>query len=288
MGASGEPAIQAQAARRAALLDELEQQILELRSSARWAAYLRAQSRFHRYSPRNVLLIATQRPEATQVAGYHAWRRLGRRVNPGERAISILAPITIKEPEGEHARLAGFRWVSVFDLEQTSGVPLPSPVSILEGDATGALEGRLVAAASMLGFTVRYEQLPRGVNGECRWSTRTLAIEPGNPPAQRVKTLVHEMAHGVLHEGERQRPRAEIEAESAAFVVLGACGMDTSAYSAGYVASWIGDEADVAAAIRSSCDTIQRAAGILLTAIESSSGWPPLALPTGELPKPAS
>jgi hypothetical protein len=238
--------------------------VTDLRSTERWLDYLKAQARFHAYSPRNVMLIAMQRPDASQVAGFRTWQRFGRSVDRGERAVSILAPIIVREPELDSRRVTGFRWVSVFDVTQTSGAPLPSPVTILDGSTPDSFEESLAAAASSLGFRLRYEELPSGVNGECRWATRTLAIEPRNPAAQRVKTIVHELAHGILHEDQRNRCLAEIEAESVAFVVLAALGMDSTPYSAGYVASWIGNDRDPAEAINGSCIAIQRASSSIL------------------------
>ena len=253
------------------LLDKLEQQVKDLRRSDRWAAYLRCQARFHRYSPRNVLLISLQRPDATQVAGYRVWQSLGRQVRRGERAISILAPLRSTSHDEEEPRVVGFRWVAVFDIEQTDGAPLASPIDLLVASDAAGLEARLESVACSFGLTVAHETLPVGVNGELRWATNTLAVSATNPGLQRAKTLAHELGHFLLHRHEANRARAEIEAESVAFVVLAAFGADSSRYSAGYVASWLEhDEQDEA--ITRSCEVIHRAATIIIDRLASLDG----------------
>jgi hypothetical protein len=248
-------------------LERLAGEVLALRESDAWQRYLRAQARFHRYSPRNVMLIALQRPEATSVAGFGTWRSLGRRVRKGERALSILAPMVQRGGE-EDLLVVGFRWVSVFDVSQTEGEPLPSPVALLKGSGPRALRASLERAAAAAGFSVVHAELPEGVNGECRWSSATLALRHGTPPLQQAKTLAHELGHALLHRHEPDRARAEIEAESVAYVVLAAHGADAAPYSAGYLASWLGHDGDPTLAIRRSLDAIQRASSQILDAME--------------------
>ena len=256
---------------RAHLLDLLEAEVLALRSSERWSRYLRAQARFHRYSPRNVMLIALQRPDASSVAGYRTWAALDRQVRRGEHGISILAPLLCRtEPDAEPT-VAGFRWVTVFDVSQTDGAPLPTPVVLLEGAEPDQLTWRLARVAERLGFAVELDALAIGVNGETRWATSTIALEPANGPLQRAKTLAHELGHVLLHRHELDRSRAEIEAEAVAFVVLAACGADSSPYSAGYLSSWIGEERDPLEAVRSSCDAIHRASTQILELLEDET-----------------
>ena len=250
----------------------LEEEVIALRKSDAWAAYLAAQARFHRYSPRNVMLISLQRPEATNVAGYTTWAALGRQVRRGERAISILAPLLRRAAPDQDAQLTGFRWVNVFDLAQTDGEPLPSPVSLLRGDAPQSLVDDLIGVANEIGFSVAPCHLPEGVNGECRWASSTIAVEKRNDILQQAKTLAHELGHALLHRNEADRARAEIEAEAVAFIVLAAQGADSTPYSAGYLASWVGPEGDVATSIASSCAAIQRAAAHILSLLECQQG----------------
>ena len=252
---------------RSALLDQLEAAVLDLRDSSAWAAYLAAQARFHRYSPRNVMLISMQRPDATHVAGFGTWRSLGRLVRMGERAIAILAPMVVPDEDGQR-QVRGFRWVNVFDISQTEGGDLPAPVRILDGDDAGRLLESLGAVASGLGLTVTEEDLAPGVNGELRWATATIVVAPANPGLQRAKTIAHELGHFLLHRHEPDRARAEIEAEAVAFVVLASLGVDSSAYSAGYLSSWIGEHGDVGEAISRSCSAISSASQRILSAIE--------------------
>ena len=245
------------------LLERLEEEVLSLRASPAWAAYLAAQARFHRYSPRNVLLLSLQAPEATSVAGYRTWRSLGRHVRSGEKGLSILAPL-MRRDESLDPQVVGFRWVKVFDVSQTDGTPLPSPVTLLEGEGPNGLIRRLEGVAAILGFEVIRSPLPPGVNGECRWASSRIVLEPSNQGLQQAKTLAHELGHVLLHRGEPDRARAEVEAESVAYVVLASAGADAAPYSAGYVSSWIGHEADPHDALSRSMERIQRASSRVL------------------------
>ena len=247
------------------LLEDLAEEITALRESAHWQHYLACQARFHRYSPRNVLLISMQRPDATQVAGFSTWKSLGRNIKRGEKAIAILAPVIRKgSHDDEQEPRIGFRWVHVFDVTQTEGEALPSPVALLEGQDPSCLEAQLSDLAVTLGFRVAYEELATGVNGELRWATSLIVVAPHNPPLQRIKTIVHELGHALLHQHQGDRRRAEMEAESVAFVVLKALTIDSRPYSTGYVASWLGDHDDVSAALLSCCANVHAASSTIL------------------------
>ena len=253
------------------LLNSLADGVELLTCSAEWRRYLEIQGRFYRYSYADALLIARQFPDATQVAGFSAWRRMHRVVRRGERAIWILAPLRSRNPgaEGDEVveRVRGFRAVAVFDLSQTEGEPLPAPFSRLEGgDPDGAYD-RLCALASRIDWKVQLRELAGGVNGDCSHATRIIRVEVRNAPAQRVKTLAHELAHALMHERVESRGLAELEAESAAYVVCATLGIDSSDYSLGYVATWAGGGPAAATAIRQSCARIQRAAGAILSAL---------------------
>jgi hypothetical protein len=253
------------------LLERLEAEILEMRQRPAWARYLAAQARFHRYSPRNVLLISLQAPEATSVAGYGTWRSLGRQVRRGERGISILAPL-VQRDDALDPRVIGFRWVKVFDVAQTDGAALPSPVSLLEGTGPVGLLDRLEVAAAALGFRVERGSLRPGVNGECRWARSTIVLEAANGGLQQAKTLAHELGHVLLHRTEPDRSRAEVEAEAVAYVVLAATGADAAPYSAGYLSSWIGAETDPGPTLARSMERIQRAASRVLSLLAPPEG----------------
>ena len=258
------------------ILATLAEGVARLTSSDEWLAWLDVQSRFHRYSFGNTLLIALQRPEATQVAGFHARLRLSRHVRKGEKGIAIIAPVVRRtrvkdEATGDEQVITGapsaFRIAHVFDLAQTDGTELPAvPVHKLEGDDTDGLYTRLLAVAHSLGFTVEEDYLENGVNGDCNHADARIRVEVRNEPKQQVKTLAHELAHAILH-GSRQelsRERKELEAESVAYVVCTDLGIDSSEYSFGYLATWSGGGTEAQRAITESAQRIQNAAHLIL------------------------
>ena len=226
------------------LLDTLAEGVQALTGSHRWRSHLEVQSRFHRYSFNNTLLIGAQDPDATLVAGFASWKKLGRSVRKGERAIWILAPMVGRrhpDPDGqERQRLLGFRPVAVFDVAQTDGDELPEVCRNLQGDDPRACFDALAGRAVEWGYSVQLTELGGTTNGDCTHALRRIRVEARNRPAQQAKTLAHELAHALLHDGPVDRARAELEAESTAFVVCRTLGLDTGDYSFGYVACWAG------------------------------------------------
>jgi len=233
--------------------DELVRAVEALVSGEDWAAMLEMAARFHRYSSANVLLILSQCPGASRCAGYRTWQGLGRQVRRGEKGIGILAPVIRRrrgEPEAETERiLAGFRVVFVFDYAQTEGEPLPdvAPVA-LTGEAPERLWEALGAQVEAAGF-----ELTRGdcgpANGVTDYMARRVTVSDCLEPAQAAKTVCHELAHALLHDGTEYaagcRGLVEVEAESVAFLVCRAAGLDASAYTFPYVASWAQGETKV-------------------------------------------
>jgi hypothetical protein len=205
-------------------LDWLREGIAQLTSSEEWQRWLSVQRRFSRYSWGNTLLIALQRPDATQVAGFHAWLRMGRHVRKGEKGIAILAPILrrVRVKDDETVIVgspSAFRVTHVFDIRQTDGEELPAPpVSMLQGDDPDALYTRLRSVAAAVGYTVEEDYLD-GQNGDCTPGERRIRIEVRNQPAQQVKTLAHELAHAILHAdlSGLPRKRKELEQKGRAF-----------------------------------------------------------------------
>jgi hypothetical protein len=270
--------------RRTELLATLADGVARLTDSEAWRAWLDVQRRFHRYSFGNALLIAMQRPDASQVAGFHAWRRMGRYVQAGEKGIAILAPIVPRfriadEETGDETIVVGsprrFRVAHVFDVSQTAGRELPTaPVTKLQGDAPAELYDRLRAVAASLGFTVEEDYLPDEVNGTCSHRDRLITVEVRNDPLMQVKTLAHELAHAILHgETTLPRERRELEAESVAYIVCADLGIDSAAYSFGYLASWSAGGDDAHRAITDSAGRIQKAARVILdTAASETEG----------------
>lgn len=193
-----------------------------------------------------------QMPTATQVASFRSWKRdFNRHVMKGERGIEILVSMLVKargeedgqDPDGERHRLVGFRGGHVFDVSQTEGEPLPTIVDeVAEG--VNCYVATLDAVRAVAAYPVEFvADLPKGTNGYFRRG-ELIAIREGMPEGQTVKTALYELAHSRLHdddpmaEGMPDRAMREVQAESVAYAVGAALGLDTSGYSFGYVASW--------------------------------------------------
>lgn len=246
------------------LHEQLQTSLRELVTSEDWQRALAVAARFHDYSFANTQLIWAQSHARgftpSRVAGYRMWQQLGRQVCRGERSLQILAPVTRKvTPESgeeeEERRVVGFRVVHVFDITQTDGEPLPEvAAAVVEGDLPAHWErvGELITAA---GFGLQVADLDRlgDANGITDWQQRDVVIRASLPGAQRFKTAVHELAHIRLHEPTTQgrpgcRGIVEVEAESVAYMVCAALGIDSTGYSLPYVASWSGGDVDKVAA----------------------------------------
>jgi antirestriction protein ArdC len=248
-------------------LERLETAVGQIQDSDTFRAYLDVQARFHRYSPNNALLILAQRPDATQVAGYGAWKALGRQVRRGERGIKILVPMRVRSrsadqqpdatnhqdapkvpgPQAEAdppSTASGVRRLlfgvgTVFDIRQTDGDPLPAiEVPELTGDAGLALYGRFERVAQDEGLAIQRgsERLGPATMGFYSPTERLIVLrETGQ--LQMTKTLAHELAH---HYGTYQTSNAASEtvAESVAYVTLAHHGLDSGVRSFPYVATW--------------------------------------------------
>lgn len=279
------------------LTDKLETGISQVFQSSQYAEYLSAMSKFHHYSFGNTLLIFMQRPDATRVAGYHDWKnKFGRQVKAREQGIKILAPCQYSRweqrekrdpqtgqamygadghPVMEWVRVQAVRYkiVTVFDISQTEGKELPAlGVSELSGDV--ADYARMVGALKGLSpLPVVFEAFPGSAKGYCSHVEQRIVIRPGMSQTQTIKTLVHEIAHAMLHppadilNTERpDRGAREVEAESVAYVVCQHFGIDTAEYSFGYVADWSrGKELDV---LKASMGRIHAAATELIAGME--------------------
>src|SRR5581483_11516878 len=197
-------------------------------------------------------------------AGSRAWPRMDRFVRKGEKAIWILAPMvytTDAETESQDDRvIRGFKYVPVFDVAQTDGQELPSVCNRLAGDDPDGLYAKLVSVAHSIGFSVEDAEIPGSTNGDCSHELHRIRVEVTNSPAQRVKTLAHELAHALLHASFEDRKLAELEAESTAYIVCQSLGIDSSDYSFGYVAVWAGGSDQATAGIKASGERIQKSA----------------------------
>ena len=256
------------AEQRKAELDTMHQRLSDgvnaLVNGDEWQAWLQVAARFHAYSFRNTLLIYLQDPEATAVAGYKAWQTaFGRQVNKGEKGIRILAPILarteatdrdgkpILDANGKRERRAsivGVKPTSVFDVRQTSGPPLaerPRP-QLLRGQAPEGLWDKLTTFIEAHGYTVHRGDCGTA-NGVIRFDDKTITIRPDIDDAAALKSLCHETGHLLLHAPPPDqtlrvevpcRGVAEVEAESVAFLLSHAYGVDSSQYTFAYVAGW--------------------------------------------------
>ncbi|WP_298445218.1 ImmA/IrrE family metallo-endopeptidase, partial [Ferrimicrobium sp.] len=215
----------------------------------------KVQSRFRTYSARNALLIARQCPGATHVAGYRTWQSLERQVVKGSRAIKIVAPN--KRDDGS----LGFRTVSVFDISQTTGAALPATPQLLTGEDQAGLFEALLIVAQDRGFTASRGELPDGVNGLCSHLAQTITISATLPPRHQAKTLAHELGHALLH-GDLgvTRAIAEFEAESIAYLVCHAFGIESATYTFSYIMQWAGGPTQALEAILTSGERIRATA----------------------------
>jgi len=259
--------------------EQLAQAVEALASGEDWRAMLATAARFHTYSPNNVLLILRQAPWATRVAGYRKWQSLGRQVRKGERSIAVLAPCTYKAKTDDHENktpetteapkvLRGFRVVHVFDVSQTDGDPLPSlPAPLLEGGSPAALWDGLASQVVAAGFGLDRGDCD-GANGRTDYLTRLVRVRDDVDGAQGAKTLAHELAHVMLHDRTEQatvcRGRAEVEAESVAFLVCAGAGLDTERYSFPYVTVWSGGKPE---AVRETAGRVITTARVILDAL---------------------
>jgi len=222
---------------------------------------------------------ASQKPDATRVAGLYAWNQLGRKVSKGQKGIRILAPMigfrrkkddeakAAKDPAAINApMLVGFRPVYVFDVGQTEGAELPDLKERVKG-AVGAYRERLIDFTIAQGITLEFKESIAPALGMSYGGK--IAIFPGQAPAEEFSTLVHELAHEMLHKAERRTATTktvrETEAEAIAFVVSQTIGLDAGSASADYIHLYHGN----AALLAESLEVIQKTSALILSAIET-------------------
>ena len=285
------------------ITDRLEQGITELFDSERYREYLRVMSKFHNYSFNNTLLIAMQKPDASLVAGFSAWKNnFGRNVIKGQKGIKIIAPSPYKvkqemkkidphtqQPiigkdgkpvtEEKEITIPAYKVVSVFDVSQTEGRELPD---IAVNELTGDVERYrdfFAALEKTSPVPIGFEQIPGSSHGYYHLEDKRIAIDEGMSEIQTLKTAIHEIAHAKLHDIDlnapenEQQPRIdrrtrEVEAESVAYTVCQHYGLDTSDYSFGYVAGW--SSGRELSELKSSLETIRSAAAEIINSIDET------------------
>jgi antirestriction protein ArdC len=258
------------AARRAAEREQMKAAVAALQTSEGWQRWLRARRHFRTYSLHNQLLIAHQCPEATRVAGFRAWLKLGYCVRKGEKAIRIWAPLPPSKRALEARREAGsppddkphtyFRLVPVFDRSQVEPLPehpggptpLDPPREPITGDGLAHFRQPLIELAANLGCEVLFEPIPGAAAGYHEPATDRIVIDsgPGHSPNAQVATLVHELAHALCRAERRpDDPKLaygeeEVVVECVAYSVCAAAGLDTGGDSVPYLAAWGGEGAN--------------------------------------------
>ena len=282
------------------ITEKLEQGIKELFESEKYKNYLNTMSKFHNYSFNNTVLIAMQKPDATLVAGFKAWKRnFQRHVKKGEKGIRILAPAPYKlkeeqeklDPETKEIMLdaegkpimeeveitiPAFRAVSVFDVAQTEGKELPELEVKELSDSVEDYENFMQALTEVSPVPIEFEEIEGGAKGYFSQGAHRIAVQEGMSQSQTLKTAIHEVAHAKLHDRElnkgiddvehKGRSRKEVEAESVAYTVCQHFGIDTSDYSFGYIAGW--SSGREMTELKASLDTIRRTASEIITGIE--------------------
>jgi antirestriction protein ArdC len=235
----------------------LTDSVTDLMNSEAYKRALEFRSKFHRYSFGNCWLIYHQCPNASLVAGFRRWKELGRQVRKGEKGITILAPMTYKREDenGEEIKkVGGFRNAYLFDVSQTEGEDVPQPPlpKILEADSPHIqlLIATAKRYASEQDITVKTANTGNAL-GKYRPRENEILLRPDLPPLQTLKTLVHELAHAILHQISfinTDRHIQELEAESTAYLTLYELGLDASEYSFPYLLHWADDPKELLAA----------------------------------------
>ena len=278
------------------LMASLEEGMKEMFSSEKYAQYLKTMAKFHTYSLNNTILISMQRPEATLVTGYERWKSMGRQVKKGEKAIRIIAPAPVKEkrqqkklneenkpvldengdPEMEEVEVTvqKYKVTNVFDISQTEGDPIET---LDAAELTAGVENYaefLQAVEKVAPVPIRFDELTGQTKGYFHTVKQEIVIQKGMAESQTLKTAIHETAHSLLHNKEKvaeqenlkNRQTKEVEAESVAFVVCSAFGLDTSEYSFPYIAGW--SSGKEMTELKTSMDVIRKTSSKLIKSIE--------------------
>ncbi len=240
--------------------------------------FLESLARFHNYSFNNALLIALQRPDATRVAGFHAWRKFGRFVKKGEHGIAIFAPMSRRKDRDERQQTAiegeaavfGFRIAYVFDAEQTEGDPLPEFAQV-NGDASNWLS-HLENAVREEGVLLEYGHIGFPIGAKGVSTLGAITVSPSLSQAEKFAVLIHEFAHELLHQRTDRKQATnrrvqETEAEAVAYTVCRAFGIDSTTRSADYIQLYRGNEET----LRESLSFVQQTATQVIQMVRQQS-----------------
>ncbi len=283
------------------ITDSIETGIQNLFESEKYMQYLKTMSRFHKYSLNNTMLISMQNPDATLVAGFNKWKdTFSRHVKKGEKGIKIIAPTPYKikeerekldpitkaplldangqiELEEVERQIPMFRVVSVFDVSQTYGEPLPTLANDLTGNVA-QFETFMEAIKRTSPVPLALEQMPDNMDGYFHLAEERIAIREGMSEVQTISAAIHEMAHSLLHSRQKaqelkdsnvppkDRNTEEVEAESISFAVCNYYGIETSDNSFGYIANWSNGK-DLKE-LKSSLETINQTSSQIITGID--------------------
>lgn len=250
---------------------------LEQGGSENLTAYLATMAKFHQYSFGNILLIMSQRSDATHVAGFQTWKKLGRFVKKGEKGIVIIAPMLIRKKEEEadddEAKMLRFKAVYVFDESQTDGEPLPefSRVGGNPNGHTARLKDLVTAKSITLEYAGSLDATIELGSADGVSAGGRIVLREGLSPAEEFSVLAHELAHEMLHRGEERKSLSKVvketEAEAVAFVVSHAIGLDTNTAASDYIRLYQGDKETLAASL----DRIQKAAAEIIAAVTEAA-----------------
>ena len=290
------------------ITDSIETGIKELFESDKYKSYLQTMSRFHKYSLNNTMLISMQKPDATLVAGFNKWRDgFSRYVKKGEKGIKIIAPTPYKikeerekldpqtkapildasgkvQTEEVEIQIPMFRVVSVFDVSQTEGEPLPTLASNLTGNVE-QFEVFMEAVKRTAPVPIEIKPMSEDTDGYYHIEDKRIAIREGMSEVQTISAAIHEVAHSLLHNREmekelqaqqcenkkpmkpKDRNTEEVEAESISFAVCSYYGIQTAENSLGYIATW--SKGKELAELRASLETINKTSSVLISGIDT-------------------
>ncbi|MFD1403685.1 YodL domain-containing protein [Robinsoniella peoriensis] len=290
------------------ITDSIEAGIKELFESDKYKSYLQTMSRFHKYSLNNTMLISMQKPDATLVAGFNKWRDgFSRYVKKGEKGIKIIAPTPYKikeerekldpqtkapildasgkvQTEEVEIQIPMFRVVSVFDVSQTEGEPLPTLASNLTGNVE-QFEVFMEAVKRTAPVPIEIKPMSEDTDGYYHIEDKRIAIREGMSEVQTISAAIHEVAHSLLHNREmekelqaqqcenkkpmkpKDRNTEEVEAESISFAVCSYYGIQTAENSLGYIATW--SKGKELAELRASLETINKTSSVLISGIDT-------------------